>query len=96
MIHVHITQENAFGYPLGTDIIVAHAFSAINKQDEPLIASVDGHAYGTSAKGKVLTPVVIRLNSGQSAPISVPCLGTGGETRSNFVVSAKAPSDGVF
>jgi hypothetical protein len=93
MIHVHITQQNTLGYPLGTDIIVAHAFSAI-QQHEPVIATVDGHAYGTSAKGKVITPVVIRLNSGQSAPISVPCRGTGGETRSNFVASAKAPPDG--
>jgi hypothetical protein len=59
-----------------------------------VIATVDGHAYGTSAKGKVITPIVIRLRSGQSAPISVPCLGTGGETRSNFVASVKAPSDG--
>ncbi len=93
MIHVHVTQENVLGYPLGTDIIVAHAFSAI-QQHEPVIATVDGHAYGTSAKGKIITPFVIRLDSGQSAPISVPCLGTGGETRSNFVASVKAPSDG--
>lgn len=93
MIHVHITKENVFGYPIGTDIIVAHAFSAI-KQHEPVIAILDGHAYGTSAKGKVVSPVVIRLNSGRSAPISVPCLGTGGEIRSNFVASVKAPSDG--
>jgi len=93
MIHVRVTQQNQLGYPLGTDIIVAHVSSAI-QQHEPVIATVDGHAYGTSAKGKVIAPVVIRLRSGQSAPISVPCLGTGGETRSNFIASVKAPSDG--
>jgi hypothetical protein len=94
MIHVHITQENVLGYPVGTEIIVAHAFSGISQRQEPVIAIVDGHAYGTSAKGKIVSPVVIRFNSGQTAPISVPCLGTGGETRSKFVASAKAPSDG--
>jgi hypothetical protein len=93
MIHVHITQENPFGYPLGTDIVVAHAFSGL-QQLNPVIATVDGHAYGSSAKGKIITPVVIRLDSGQSASVSVPCLGTAGETRSKFVASLKAPSDG--
>jgi hypothetical protein len=94
MIHVRITHENVLGYPIGTDIIVAHAFSAI-EQHEPTVATVDGHAYGTSAKGKLLSPVIVRLSSGQSAPISVPCLGTGGETRTNFVASVKVPSDGT-
>jgi hypothetical protein len=94
MIHVHITQENVFGYPVGTEIIVAHAFSAIKQQPEPVIAVVDGHAYGTSAKGRIVSPVVIRLSSGETARISVPCLGTDGKIRSNFVASVQVPSTG--
>jgi hypothetical protein len=91
MIHVHITHKNAFGYPVGSEIIVAHASSGIKQRSEPPIAIVDGHAYGTLARGKVEG---VRFSSGQSAPISVPCLGTGGETRTNFVASVKVPADG--
>jgi hypothetical protein len=94
MIHVHITQQNAFGYPVGTEIIVAHAFSGIKQLPKPVIAIVDGHAYGTLAKGRIVSGGVIRFNSGQSAAISVPCLGTDGKIRSNFVASVEVPSDG--
>ena len=91
MIHVRITHENAFGYPVGSEIIVAHAASGIRQLPQPVVAILDGHAYGTSAKGKI---GVVRFNSGQSAPVSVPCLGTDGETRTNFVASVKVPADG--
>ena len=85
MIHVHVTQENVFGYPVGSDIIVAHARSAIKQQPSPVIATLDGRAYGTSAHGRITSPVKAVLNSGASAPVAVPCRGTGGEVRTNFV-----------
>jgi hypothetical protein len=94
MIHVIVTQQNILGYPIGSEIIVAHASSGIDQLPAPVVAIVDGHAYGTSAKGRIVSPAVIRLNSGESAPISVPCLGTNGETRENFVANVKVPSDG--
>jgi len=94
MIHVHVTQENVFGYPVGSDIIVAHARSAIKQQPSPVIATLDGRAYGTSAHGRITSPVKAVLNSGASAPVAVPCRGTGGEVRTNFVANVVVPSDG--
>jgi hypothetical protein len=95
MIHVRITEQNQAGYEVGTNLFVAHAQSGI-KQHEPVIARLDGNAYGTWVRGEIEVPggVDIGLNSGRSAYVAVSCDGTDGHVKSDFVASVDVPSDG--
>jgi hypothetical protein len=74
MIHVHVTKmPNPTGLPSGSQLIVSHAMSRLDRAAGPL----GGTAYGStmSVGGKVA--------SGPSYPVYQPCVGTGGATRSN-------------
>ncbi len=83
MIHVFVTLQNPL-VPVGTEIIVAHAASGLSTS---IGGTLDGFAYGTSAK---LANVFL---SGQSALIHLGCLGTGGVTKTNSIVSISFPPE---
>ncbi len=85
MIHVTITQANILGIPVGTQIIVAHAFSGLTSG---VHGTLDGRAYGTQAT------VARVITSGPSALIIMPCLGTRGAIRTNSVAQVVVP--GLF
>ncbi|PYK41194.1 MAG: hypothetical protein DME60_04620 [Verrucomicrobia bacterium] len=82
MIHVFITEVNILNIPIGTEIIVSHAFSGLTSGVE---GTLDGQAYGTKASvGHVVT-------SGPSALIKIGCLGTNGRLRTNSVAEVQVP-----
>ena len=82
MIHVFITQANILNIPIGTQIIVSHAFSSLTSG---VNGTLDGSAYGTKATvGKVVT-------SGPSALVKMPCLGTNGNLKTNSVAQVQVP-----
>ena len=84
MIHVFVTEANQRGVPVGTQIIVGHAESALVG---PVLGLLDGFAYGTRASVKVDGNTTI--TSGPSALIKLGCLGTEGVVKSNTVASVK-------
>jgi hypothetical protein len=82
MIHVFITEVNILNIPIGTEIIVSHAFSGLTSGVE---GTLDGQAYGTKASvGRLVT-------SGPSALIKIGCLGTNGRLRTNSVAEVQVP-----
>jgi hypothetical protein len=83
MLHVHITVANPLGIAVGTNIIVAHAKSGMSSFTSS--GTLDGFAFGTRAD---LAGVVL---SGETARVTVPCLGTNGQTITNSVASVNAP-----
>jgi hypothetical protein len=94
MLHVKVTEENIFGYPVGSNLLVAHAASKIAlKRIQRVPGLLDGRAYGTLAKGRAAGPPEVRFDSGPTAPVAVPCRGTDGEIRTNFVADVKVPAD---
>jgi hypothetical protein len=84
MIHVVVTKANQLGVPIGTQIIVGHAQSALAG---PVLGVLDGFAYGTRASVKVDGNVTI--TSGASALIKLGCLGTDGVVKSNTIAEVK-------
>lgn len=54
MVHVKVTEENPLGYPVGSNILIAHAESKVAlRRLDPVPGLLDGRAYGTLAKGRV-------------------------------------------
>lgn len=85
MIHVFITQANVLNIPVGTEIIVSHAFSSLTSGVHGILG---GEAYGTKA-------TVLRVvTSGPSALVKMPCLGTRGRIKTNSIAQVLLP--GVF
>jgi hypothetical protein len=81
-VHVVINQSNALDIPIGTNIIVAHARSALRG---PVAGTLDGFAYGSRAKlGSVVT-------SGPSFRVVLPCLGTNGNLKVNDGAGISVP-----
>jgi len=73
-IHLIVDRTNALGVPVGTNAVVAHASSGLGG---PVFGTLDGRAYGSSAKvGNV-------VRSGPSFLIPMPCTGTGGKLRTH-------------
>ena len=66
MIHVYVTIANNLGIPVGTQIIVAHAFSGLTQVNGP--GTLDGTSFGTSVNSAT-------IKSTATAPASVGCLG---------------------
>jgi hypothetical protein len=90
MIHVFITGANVLKIAAGTQIIVASAQSFLLVPPGP--ASVSGGSYGSIVAGGL-------LQSGATAPISLPCLGTDGAILTNSLASVSIPkvlSSGVI
>ena len=82
MIHVFITQANVLNIPVGTQIIVSHAFSGLTSGVQ---GTLDGQAYGTKAT------VVRVVTSGPSALIKMACLGTNGHLKTNSIAEVQVP-----
>jgi hypothetical protein len=79
MIDIHITVAgNLLGLQVGTEIIVSNATSGMIKAFAPGI--VTGTSFGTSVSSTL-------INSSPTAPVSLPCFGTSGQTLTNSVVS---------
>ena len=78
MIHVHVTGFNLLGLQIGTEIIVSNAVSGIINVFAPAI--ITGGSFATQVTGNPLT-------SAQTAPVALPCLGTGG-----VVLNTKPPA----
>jgi hypothetical protein len=79
MIDIHITVAgNLLGLQVGTEIIVSNATSGMIKAFAPGI--VTGTSFGTSVSSTL-------INSSPTAPVSLPCFGTAGQTITNSVVS---------
>ena len=66
MIHVYVTVANTLNIKVGTQIIVAHAFSGLTQVNGP--GTLDGTAYGTFVNSAT-------IKSSATAPASVGCLG---------------------
>ena len=66
MIHVYVTEANALNIKVGTQIIVARAYSGLTQVGGP--ASLDGTAFGTWVNSAT-------IKSSTTVPASVGCLG---------------------
>jgi hypothetical protein len=66
MIHVYVTVANTLNIPVGTQIIVAHAFSGLTQVGGP--GTLDGTAFGTLVNSAT-------IKSSPTALASVGCLG---------------------
>jgi hypothetical protein len=74
MIHVHVTKTpNPTGLPSGSELIVSHAMSRLDRAAGPL----GGTAYGSTMS------VGDKVASGPSYPVYQACVGTGGAIRTN-------------
>jgi hypothetical protein len=71
-VHVVVKQANLLGIPIGTNVVVAHAFSALRG---PVAGTLDGFAYGSRAQ------IVGGVRSGPSFRVILPCLGTNGRVK---------------
>lgn len=81
-IHVYITEMNPLRIPVGSQFVMAHAYSAL----KPTIAAiVGGQAYGHKLfEGS-------RIQSGPSAIVYMPCAGTGGKVVENDLAAVTHP-----
>ncbi len=77
MIHIRITVANLLGLPVGTEIIVSNATSGMVRAFAPAV--VTGTAFGTQVTSTL-------INSSPTAPVDLPCWGTGGTLLTNSVV----------
>ena len=82
MIHVFIDVANVLNIPIGTQIIVSHAFSGLTSGVQ---GTLDGQAYGTKAG------VGHTITSGPSAIVRMSCLGTNGNLKTNSVAQVQVP-----
>jgi hypothetical protein len=78
MIHVYVTVANNLGIPVGTQIIVAHAFSGLTQVGGP--GTLDGTAFGTSVSSTT-------IKSSPTAPASVGCLGNALVTKTQLGIN---------
>lgn len=77
MIHIIVDLPNPFDIPVGTNIIVGHARSAL---ETGVLNTMGGAAYALEAfVGEV-------VEIGQTALVRLPCTGTGGEANRNQLV----------
>jgi len=81
-VHLVVDQANVLNIPVGTNVIVAHARSALRG---PVAGTLDGFAYGSRAQvGNVVT-------SGPSFRVILPCLGTKGKLKVNDGLGISVP-----
>jgi hypothetical protein len=82
-IHVYVTEQNPLGVPVGTQYIVAHATSALLPGASGVLA---GRSFGhTLLEGN-------RVQSGPSAMMYMPCVGTGGKEMNNTAFGVQQPN----
>jgi len=82
MVHAFVTQPNPFA-PVGTQIIVAHAFSGLRSLR--VQRSLDGFAFGSFAH------VGSTILAGRSALVHLGCQGTQGQVLTNTVAGVNVP-----
>ena len=80
MLTVVVTQNNEFGLPVNSRIVVAHAVSGYSRSEPDVI--VGGQAYAATA---LATTDAFRNRVGKAALVVVGCEGTNGKTRTNNV-----------
>jgi hypothetical protein len=78
MIHVYVTIANNLNIPVGTQIIVSHAFSGLTQAGGP--GTLDGTAFGTSVSSSL-------IKSSPTAPAGVGCLGNALITKSQVSIN---------
>ena len=71
MIHLYVTKANAAGMSAGSELIIGHAQSGIAG---PIVGSLTGLSYGTE-----ITSASSIVDSGPTALLGLPCLGTDGK-----------------
>ena len=81
MIHIYITVANLL-YPVGTEVIIAHAGSGITLASGP--GALDGIAYGTVVRGNP-------LQSSATALVCVPGEGTDGIAKTMTLTGVNLP-----
>jgi hypothetical protein len=81
MLTVVVERENRFGLPIGSRIVVAHAFSGFSRSEPEVI--VGGQAYAATAVATAGDDFSNRV--GKLAFITVGCEGTNSRVRSNNV-----------
>jgi hypothetical protein len=80
MLTVVVTQNNDFGLPVGSRIVVAHAVSGFSRSEPAVI--VGGQAYAATA---LTTTDAFKNRVGKAAFVVIGCEGTNGKTRTNNV-----------
>jgi hypothetical protein len=78
MIHVYVTEENLLNIKVGTQIILADAYSGLAEVSGPGI--LDGSAFGTSVSSKL-------LRSTPTAEVGVGCEGDALRTKTQVGIS---------
>ncbi len=80
MLTVVVTKDNSFDLPIGSRIVVAHAFSGFSRNEPNVI--VGGQAYAAQA---LTTTDELKNRVGKAAFVTMGCEGTNGKTRTNNV-----------
>lgn len=83
MLHIHVTVLNILGLQVGTEVIVSNANSGMLNVFAPAI--LNGQSFGTAILGNLLT-------SAPTAPVILPCLGTGGTVMTNSLATVNLPN----
>jgi hypothetical protein len=78
MIHVYVTIANNLNIPVGTQIIVSHAFSGLTQVSGP--GTLDGTAFGTQVSSAT-------IKSSATAVASVGCLGNALSTKTQVGIT---------
>jgi hypothetical protein len=80
MLTLVVTQNNEFGLPIDSRIVVAHAVSGYSRSEPNVI--VGGQAYAATA---LATTDAFKNRVGKAALVVIGCEGTNGKTRTNNV-----------
>jgi hypothetical protein len=80
MLTIVVTKDNSFDLPIGSRIVVAHAFSGFSRNEPDVI--VGGKAYAAEA---LATTDEVKNRVGKAAFITMGCEGTNGKIRTNNV-----------
>ena len=80
-LHVHVAVTNAFGFPVGTDLLIGHTRASLVQNPTKLVG---GQAYATSVEGT-------GLSAGKTAVVRLPCEGTDGAVRINTSAGTVIP-----
>lgn len=88
MIEIHITKENSFSLPVGSKIVIGHAASGFSRKSLPV--TISGGAW--AAEGKSDLDTKSKNEIGRAAFVSLPCNGTGGNTKRNTTSALSAGS----
>jgi hypothetical protein len=83
MIAVDVSVANNLGIPVGSKIVLAHAFAGFNRSQPDTV--YDGHAFVAQAIGKSGDDLKNKI--GTSANVFIDCNGTGGKTKTDSIAA---------